>query len=179
MLDRTLHPHGLFRLRELLVSDEVVPALAPHVDVLAAVTGTTFNLFHIIRGCPGILVRHTATGYGRRHQWPLVQAKGARGRGGLCPGRRWDSPFSGWRSRGSTILPHNITRGRHPRCLFVPHPGARRRTRRGRLLLDARSSGCRRRRLHGLRHGVSNGSYMLSRPLVSDLVGVDVRRRAR
>jgi len=38
----------------------VVPALAPHVDVLAAVTGTTLDLLHVIvRGLPGLLIHCT------------------------------------------------------------------------------------------------------------------------
>jgi len=80
------------------VSNEVVPALAPHVDVLAAVTGTTLDLLHVVvRGRPGLLVRCTTAGRGRRHHWPLVQARGAYGRRGLYPGRCWDplSPAGG------------------------------------------------------------------------------------
>jgi len=109
------------------------------------------------------------------HHWPLVQARGAYGRRGPCSGRCWDSPFSGWRSRDSVFFPHNITRGRGPRCLFILCRGARR----GRLCLGARSSGRRCRRLRGLWRGVSNGGNRLGRPLFSDLVGVDVRRRAK
>ena len=151
-----------------------------HGDVLAAVTGTTLDLLHIIvRGRLGLLVRRTAAGRGRRHHWPLVQARGAYGRRGLCSGRCWDPPFSGWRSRDSVFLPHNVTRGRGPRCLFIPRRGARRGTRRGRLFLDARSSGCHYRLLRGLQRGISNGGYRLSCPLFSDLVGVDIRRHAR
>ena len=68
---RTLHPRGLLRLRELFMSNKVVPALAPHVDMLAAITGTTLDLFHVvIRGLEGLLVRRTASGCGRRHHWP-------------------------------------------------------------------------------------------------------------
>jgi hypothetical protein len=47
---RALHPRGLFRLCELLMSNKVVPALAPHVDVLATITGTTLDLLHVVIG---------------------------------------------------------------------------------------------------------------------------------
>ena len=118
-------------------------------------------------GSVTLLVRHTATGRGCRHHWPLVQARGAYGRRGPRSGRHWDSPFSGWRSRGSALLPHNITRGRHLRSLFIPRRGARRGTRRGtrrgRMLLGARSSGCRRRLLRGLRCGIPNSGYRSDR----------------
>jgi len=68
---RTLHPRGLLRLRELFMSNKVVPALAPHVDVLAAITGTTLDLLHIVvRGLPGLLIRRAASGCGRRHHGP-------------------------------------------------------------------------------------------------------------
>jgi len=49
-LCRALHPRGLLRLRELLMSDDVVPALVPHVDMLAAITGTTLDLLYVIVG---------------------------------------------------------------------------------------------------------------------------------
>jgi hypothetical protein len=125
-LGRALHPCGLFRLRELLVSDEVVPMLAPHVDVPAAITGTTFNLINVVvRGRLGLLVSRTATGCGRRHHRPLVQARGACRRRGPCPGRCWDSPLFGWgRSRDPVFLLHDVTRGRGPRSLLIPRRGA-------------------------------------------------------
>ena len=64
-LSRALHPRGLLRLRELLVSNKVVPALAPHVDVLAAITGTTLDLLHVVvRGLLGLLVCRTTSGCG-------------------------------------------------------------------------------------------------------------------
>ena len=163
------------------MSVEVVPALAPHVDVLAAILGTTLVLLHVIvRGRPGLLVRRTTTGCGRRHHWPLVQARGAYGQRGPCSGRCWDSPFFGWwRSRGSALLLHNVTRGRRPRSLLVPRLGPRRGTCRGRMLLGALSSGCRRRLLRGLQRGVPNGGYRLGRPLASNMVRVDIRCRAK
>ena len=68
---RTLHPRGLLRLRELLMSNKVVPALAPHVDMLAAITGTTLDLLHIVvRGFPRLLIRRAVPGCGRRHHGP-------------------------------------------------------------------------------------------------------------
>ena len=77
---RTLHPHGLLRLRELLVTNKVVPVLAPHIDVLATITGTTLDLLHVvIRGLLWLLVRRTASGRGRGHHWSLVWARGAHG----------------------------------------------------------------------------------------------------
>jgi len=75
------HPRGLFRLRELLVSNKVVLALAPHIDVLAAVTGTTLDLFYVVvRGHLGLLMCRITSGRGYGHHRPLVQARGAHGR---------------------------------------------------------------------------------------------------
>jgi hypothetical protein len=60
--------------------NEVVPALAPHVDVLATITGTTLDLLHfIVGGRPGLLARRTAPSRGRRHHWTLIQARGPSG----------------------------------------------------------------------------------------------------
>jgi len=67
------HPRGLLRLRKFFMSNEVVPALAPHVDVLSAIAGTTLDLLHVVvRGFLGLLICRTASGCGRGHHWPLV-----------------------------------------------------------------------------------------------------------
>ena len=162
------------------MSNEVVPALAPHVDVLATITGMTLDLLHfIVEGRPGLLVRRISPGRGRRHHWALIQARGAYWRSGLCSGRGWDSPLFGKRrSRGSTFLLYNVARGRRPRGLSVPRRGARHGPCRGRMLLGALSRGRRRGLLRGLRRGVSNDSNRLGFPLASNVVRVDVRCRA-
>jgi len=69
---RTLDPGGLLGLGKLLMPDEVIPALAPHIHVLAAIAGTTFNLLHlVVGGCLGfLLTRRIAPGTSRRHYWP-------------------------------------------------------------------------------------------------------------
>jgi hypothetical protein len=46
------------------------------------------------------------------------------------------------------------------------------------MLLGALSHGRHRGLIHGLRHGVSNDSDRLGRPLASNVVRVGVRRRA-
>jgi hypothetical protein len=67
-IPNTLHPCGFLRLRELLVANKVVPALAPHVDVLAAITGMTLDLLHIVvRGLLGLLICRTTSACGRGH----------------------------------------------------------------------------------------------------------------
>ena len=60
------------------MTNEVVPALAPHVNVLATILGTTLDLLHfIVGGRPGLLALRTTPGRGRRHHWTLTQARGA------------------------------------------------------------------------------------------------------
>ena len=102
-----LHPGGLFGLGKLLMTDKVIPALAPHIHVLAAITGTTLDLFHlIIGGRPGFLLLCCVTpGGGPRYYWPLDQTWGARSRRGSCSGRRGDFTPPGRRSgRRSSLL---------------------------------------------------------------------------
>ena len=60
------------------MTNEVVPVLAPHVDVLATILGMTLDLLHfIVRGHLGLLALRTTSGRGRRHHWTLIQARGA------------------------------------------------------------------------------------------------------
>jgi hypothetical protein len=67
----TLHPRSLLRLCKLFMTNKLVPALAPHVDMLAAITGTTLDLLHVVvRGFPGLLIRRAVPGCGRRHYGP-------------------------------------------------------------------------------------------------------------
>ena len=48
------------------MTDEVVPALAPHVDVLATILETALDLLHfIVGGRPGLLALRTTPGRGR------------------------------------------------------------------------------------------------------------------
>jgi len=67
------------------------------------------------------------------------------------------------------------------RSSLPPHPPAECLlcTRRGRLPLGNCSSGRRHRLLCGPRRGVLDGGSRLGRPRLRDLVGVDVRRRAK
>jgi len=93
MFGCALQPRSLFGLRELLVSNKVIPALAPHVDVLAAVTGTTLDLLHVVvRGRLGLLVCRTAsaavvgiTGPWSRPGEPTGEEAPARGGVGTLP----------------------------------------------------------------------------------------------
>jgi hypothetical protein len=63
-----LHPRGLLRLREFFMTNEVVPSLAPHVNVLTTILGTTLDLLHfIVGGRLGLLALRTTPGRGRRN----------------------------------------------------------------------------------------------------------------
>ena len=72
-----LHPRGLLRLRKFFMTNEMVPALALHVNVLATILGTTLDLLRfVVGGRLGPFALRTTPSRGRSHHWTLVQAMG-------------------------------------------------------------------------------------------------------
>jgi len=162
--------------------DEVIPALVPHIHVLAAITGTTFNLLHLVVGgrLGFLLNRRIAPGSSRRHYWPPGQTRGSCSRSGPCSGRRGDFALLGGRRGWGSPLPFcGVRRGRCPCSLLSPGRATRRGRCRGRGLLGAHRHGCSRRLLCGLRRRVFGSAGRLTRPLAGGMAGVDIRRRAK
>ena len=162
--------------------DKMIPALAPHIHVLAAITGMTFDLFHlIVEGRLGFLLpRCVAPGSGPRHYWPPDQTWGACSRRGSCSGRRGDfTPPGGRRGRGSSLPFCGASWGRRPRSLPSPGRAARRSRCRGRELLSAPRDGCSPRLLSGLRGCVFSSTNRLTRPLASGMARIDIQCRAK
>jgi len=86
-LNSTLYPRRLLGLGDLLVAGLVVPSLAPHVDMLAAIMGTPLDFLHfIIGGHLGLLAFHATPSHGNGYHRTLTPARGALRRGSLCWG---------------------------------------------------------------------------------------------
>ena len=160
------------------MTNEMVPTLAPHVNVLATITGATLDFFNfVIGGCLSLFALCASPSRGHRYHWMFTTARGALWRRGLCSGWSGDPPFfSRWGSRSFVFLLHNTARGRCPRSLFIPRRGACSGPCWSWVLLNSLSSDHHRgvplgSPLGGLRCGVFNDNRRLCRLLASDVVG--------
>ena len=179
-----LHPRGLLRLRELFVTNEMVPTLAPHVNMLATILGTALDfLYLIVGGRPGLFALRITSSRGHRCYRTKNLARGALWRRSLHSGwSRAPPPFRRWGSRSSVLLLRDTARGRRPRRLIIPCRGARSGPRWSRMLLGTLSRGRHCGLLLGLLLGgpqrcVPDDSRRLGCPLARDVVGIDVGRR--
>jgi len=171
---RALHPRGLLRLRKLLMSDEVVPALAPHVDVLAAITGTTLDLLHVIIGGrrvssfaalpPTVVVG--ITGPWSRPGEPTGEEAPARGGIGT-PLSSTDGGVGALHSSSTTLLGGRVLAAS---SFLLGTAGS------SALSAAVVVAGCSTAATGSA--DLLNGSNRLCRPLASNVVRVDVRRRA-
>ena len=86
-LSSTLYPRRLLGLGDLLVAGPVVPTLAPYVNVLATITGTSVDFLHfVIGGRLSLLALRATPSHGNRYHRTLTPARGALWRGSLCWG---------------------------------------------------------------------------------------------
>jgi len=77
-LGSALYPGRLLGLGELFVTDEVVPTLAPHENVLATILGAPLDLLHlVVGGRLGLLTLHATPSRGNRYHRTLTPTRGA------------------------------------------------------------------------------------------------------
>jgi len=73
-----LYSGHLLGLGELFVTDEVVPALAPHENVLATILGAPLDLLHlVVGGHLGLLALCATPSRGNRYHRTLTPTTGA------------------------------------------------------------------------------------------------------
>jgi len=83
-LSSALYPRHLLGLGDLLVACPVVPTLAPHVNMLAAIVGTPLDFLHfVIGGRLGLLALRANANHGNGYHRTLTPARGAPRRGSL------------------------------------------------------------------------------------------------
>ena len=152
------------------MTNEVVPTLAPHVNVLETIMGATLDFFYfIVGGRLGLLALCATPSRGHGYHWTLTPARGALWRRGFCS--RWSRgpPFPSWRG----------SRGRRPRSLIIPCWGARP----GPCLSrDVLGSLCHSHNrglllgllLGGLLGGVFNDNRRLGRSLAGDVARINI-----
>ena len=105
-LGSALYPCRLLGLGELFVTNEVVPTLAPHVNVLATIMGAPLDLLHfVVGGRLGLLARRATPSRGSGYQRTLTLTRGALWRRSLCPGWSLDFPLFSWRGSRGFCLP--------------------------------------------------------------------------
>ena len=77
-LGSALHPCRFLGLGELLVTNKVVPTLAPHVNVLATIMGAPLDLLHFVVGDRlGLLALRATPSRGNGYQRTLTPTRGA------------------------------------------------------------------------------------------------------
>jgi len=60
------------------MTNEMVPTLAPHVNMLATIMGTTLDFFYfVVGGRPGLLTLRATPSHGHRYYWTLIPARRA------------------------------------------------------------------------------------------------------
>jgi len=83
-LGSALHPLRLLGLGDLLIAGLVVPTLAPHINVLATIMGTSLDFLHfVIGGRLSLLALRATSSHGNGYHRTLTSARGALLRGRL------------------------------------------------------------------------------------------------
>jgi len=60
------------------MTNEMVPTLVPHINVLATIMGTALDFFYfVVGGRPGLLALRATLSYGHRYCQTLILARGA------------------------------------------------------------------------------------------------------
>ena len=105
-LGSALYPCRVLGLGNLFVTNEVVPMLAPHVNVLVTIMGAPLDLLHfVVGGCLGLLALRATPSRGSGYQRTLTPTRGALWRRSLCPGWSWGLPIFSWRGSRGFVSP--------------------------------------------------------------------------